>query len=381
MTPRSERFRTALLAALTLISAACAAQKRDVRTSPLFYPPAPDLPRLQYLTSLSGSKDVETQSAFNRFVVGEKREVKLDKPYGVAIHQGKIYVCDTNASVVVFDLTRKTFETLKGAAGPGALMQPTNITIDPEGAKYVADPIRGQVVVFDRDDAYVRAYGEPGSWRPVDAAPFEDRLYVADVANHVVRVIDLQSGETLKTIGDKGEPDQRLDRPTNLAFDRQGRLYVTDFGRFQVVAFDRDGHYLSAFGKPGDGPGHFARPKGIAVDREGRLYAVDASFNNVQVFNPDGRLLMFFGEGGEAPGRFLLPAKVLIDYDNVESFREYVGAGFVPEYLVLITNQFGPRSVSVLAYGREEGKTYPTDEQLLREIDERKRKAIEALPK
>ena len=381
MTTRPQRFRTVLLAALALAAAACAAQKREVRATPLFYPPAPDLPRLQYLTSLSGSKDVESQSAFDRFVVGERQEVKLDKPYGVAIHEGKIYVCDTNASVVVFDLKRKTFETLKGAAGPGALTQPTNITIDASGIKYVADPVRGQIVVFDRDDAYVRAYGEPGPWRPVDAVPYEDRLYVADVTGHVVRVFDLESGATLKTIGDKGEPDQRLDRPTNLAFDREGRLYVTDFGRFQVVAYDRDGHYLSAFGKPGDGPGHFARPKGIALDREGRLYAVDASFNNVQVFNPDGRVLMFFGEGGEQEGRFLLPAKIAIDYDNLESFREYVAAGFQPEYLVLVTNQLGPRSVSVLAYGRERGKTYPSDDQLLREIEERKRKAIEALPK
>lgn len=381
MTSWLKRFRVALLAALALAAAACAAQKRGPGTTPLFYPPAPDLPRLQYLTSLSGSKDVETQSAFNRFVVGERQEVKLDKPYGVAIHDGKVYVCDTNASVVVFDLKRKTFETLKGAAGPGALSQPTNITIDPAGTKYVADPVRGQVVVFDRDDAYVRAYGEPGSWRPVDAAPFEDRLYVADPAGRVVRVFDLGSGEALKTIGDRGEPDQRLDRPTNLAFDLDGRLYVTDFGRFQVVVFDRDGHYLSTFGRPGDGPGHFARPKGIAVDRQGRLYTVDASFNNVQVFNPDGRLLMYFGEGGETPGSFLLPAKVVIDYDNLDAFREYVGAGFQPEYLVLITNQLGPRSVSVLAYGREKGKTYPTDDELLRQIEERKQKAIEALPK
>ena len=60
------------------------------------------------------------------------------------------------------------------------------------------------------------------------------------------------------------------------------------------------------------------------------------------------------------------PAKVVIDYDNLDAFREYVGAGFQPEYLVLITNQLGPRSVSVLAYGREEGKTYPTDDELLR---------------
>jgi DNA-binding beta-propeller fold protein YncE len=352
-----------------------------VESTPLFFPPAPELPRVQYLTSLSGSRDVETQRAFDRFVVGEKQELKLDKPYGVAIHDGKIYVCDTNASVIVFDLKRKVFESLKGGVGPGKLMQPMNISIEPDGTKYVADPVRGQIVVFDREDTYVKAYGEPGTWRPVDAVVLEDRIYVADVVNHVVKVFDKQSGELIKAIGDKGEPAERLDRPTNLAFDGDGHLYVTDFGRFQVVKFDRDGHFISAFGKPGDAPGHFARPKGIAVDREGRIYSVDASFNNIQVFNKDGRVLMFFGQGGEAPGGLLLPAKVTIDYDNLEYFRDYVDAGFEPEYLVLVTSQLGPNSVSVMAYGREKGKTYPTDDELLQQIEDRKQKAIEALPK
>jgi len=369
-----------VLVSLALLATACA-PKRKVESTPLFFPPAPDLPRLQYLTSFSGSRDVETQSAFDRFVVGEKQEMKLDKPYGVGIYDGKIYVCDTNATVVVFDLKRRVFESLKGAVGPGKLMQPTNISIDPDGTKYVADPVRGQIVVFDRENAYVKAYGEPGAWRPVDAVGLEDRLYVADVVNHAVKVFDKQSGALIKAIGDKGEPMERLDRPTNLAFDGDGYLYVTDFGRFQVVKFDRDGHYISAFGKPGDAPGHFARPKGIAVDREGRIYSVDASFNNIQVFNQDGRVLMYFGQGGEEPGGLLLPAKVTIDYDNLEYFRDYVDADFEPEYLVLVTSQLGPNSVSVMAYGRQKGKTYPTDDELLLQIEDQKRKAIEALPK
>lgn len=381
MTPTSHGFRGAIFATVVLLAAGCVAPVRKVKDVPLFFPAPPELPRVQYLASFSGSKDVETQSAFNRFVVGEKQDVKLDKPYGVAIHDGKIYVCDTNATVVVFDLKRKVFENLKGAVGPGKLVQPTNISIETDGTKYVADPARGQIVAFDRDDQYVRAYGEAGAWRPVDAVAFEDRLYVADVANHLVRVFDKPSGELIKTIGDKGEATERLDRPTNLAFDGEGDLYVTDFGRFQVVKFDRDGHFKAAFGKPGDGPGHFARPKGIAVDRKGQIFAVDASYNNVQVFNKDGRILLFFGEGGERSGEFLLPAKVALDYDNLEYFRDYVNAGFQAEYLVLVTSQFGPNAVSVLAYGYEKGKTYPTDEELLEQLEEQRKKELEKLPK
>ena len=374
---RNERYQGLAYAALILVLVTgCAAPvKKDLK--PSFFPPGSEFPRIQYLTSFSGLRDIEEQSLFNRFVVGEKQDVKLDKPYGVAIHDGKIYACDTNATVAVLDLKAKTFRALKGAIGSGALKQPSNISIEADGTKYVADPVRGQVVAFDRNDAYLRAYGAPGGWRPVDAVPFEDRLYVADPASGVVKVFDKETGAALKNIGDKGDPSERLDRPTNLSFDREGYLYVTDVGRFQVIKFDRDGHFQATFGKPGDNPGHFARPKGIATDREGRVYVVDASFNNVQVFNRDRRLLMSFGGSGEEPGSLVLPAKVTIDYDNLEYFQKYVDPSFESEYLILVTSQFGDRRVNVLAYGRQKGKDYPSDAELLKQIDERRIKELQ----
>jgi DNA-binding beta-propeller fold protein YncE len=372
----TRRVRGLTCLALLLLSAACATTTQKAG-APIFFPPAPGLPRIQYLTSFRGLKDVEEQSSFDKFVVGEQQDLRIDKPYGIGIHEGKLYVCDTNATVIVFDLVARSYTGLKGAAGAGKLIQPINISIEADGTKFVADPARGQIVVFDRNDDYVRAYGTPGNWRPVDAVPFEDRIYVADPANGLVKVFDRASGEPVKTIGDKGEPAERLDRPTNLAFDGEGYLYVTDVGRFQVLKFDRDGHFKSAIGKPGDNLGHFARPKGIAVDREGRLYAADASFNNVQIFGKEGRLLMFFGEGGDVPGGFLLPAKVTIDYDNVKYFSKYLAPQFQAEYLLLVTNQFGDHPVSILAFGQEKGKHYPTEEELLQQIEDKRKQEQE----
>jgi outer membrane protein assembly factor BamB len=376
----TKRIAFAAAAGLLLLAPSCASRVAP-KTTPVLFPPAPAPPRIQYLTSFSGVKDIETQSSFNKFVAGEKADLKLDKPYGVAVHDGKIYVCDTNATVFVFDLKAKTFGPLKGAVGQGKLVQPINVSIDGDGIKYVADPVRGQVVAFDKNDEYLTAYGTPGDWRPVDAAAFGDRIYVVDAGNHQIRVFDKATGELIKAIGDRGEPAERLERPTNLSFDAEGSLYVTDAGRFQVLKFDRDGHFQATIGKPGDNLGHFARPKGTVLDREGRLYAVDASFNNVQIFNKDGRLLMFFGEAGDQPGNFLLPAKVTIDYDGLGYFKQYVQPGFHVEYLIFVTSQFGPRLVNVLAYGRQEGQTYPTDEELFKQLEERRKKELEKLSK
>jgi sugar lactone lactonase YvrE len=371
---------TACAVALSLM-AACTPAVVERKTA--FFPPPPELPRLQYLTSFRGRKDVEKQSWFNRFVVGEKKDVRIDKPYGVAIHQGKIYVCDTNSTVLVFDLEQKMFGPLKGATGLGALRQPINIAIDADGNKYVADSVRGQIVVFDRDDEYQNAYGEPSNWRPVDVVPFGNEIYVADAANGVVDVLDRQSGQIVRTIGDKGEPAERLDRPTNLAIDGAGTLYVSDVGRFQVVQFDHEGHFKGAIGKPGDNLGHFTRPKGVALDRDGHLYAVDAAFNNVQVFTPEGRLLLFFGaapkKDKDEPGALLLPAKVAIDYDNIRYFQSLIDPNFDAAYLVLVTSQVGEHPVSVLVYGKEKGKTYPTEAELLDLLKQRHKSEMEKL--
>ncbi len=382
--PKLSRFvrRAGTLAQVSmavLLAAGCASSKPP-KPAPVFFPPPPALPRIQYLTQFSGLRDVESQSGFNRFVAGAKHNLQLDKPYGVAIWRGKIFVCDTNSTVVVLDLEKKRFRALTGAVGAGALVQPLNVSVEPDGTLYVADPVRGQVVVFDRDEKYLRAFGKPDEWKPVDAVPFGDRLYVADNANGLVKVLDKTSGELLKSIGAGGPPAERLSRPTNLAFDRDGYLYVTDLGRFQIVKFDRDGHFKSTFGAPGDTMGHFARPKGISLDREGRLFVVDAAFSNVQIFASEGYLLSFFGEGKNQPGGLQLPAKIAVDYDNVALFRDYAAPEFEVEYLLLITNQFGPRKVSVFGVGKEKGKAYPSDTELRRAIEEQRKQEQPSAP-
>jgi hypothetical protein len=372
------RFKIIASSAIILIMASCAAPPKK-KEEAIFFPPAPELPRIQYLASFTGLKDIEEESSFEKFVRGNKPNLKLDKPYGVGIYDGKIYVCDTNATVIVFDFKTKKFGPLEGAKGQGKLMQPMNISIEEDGTKYVADPVRGQVVVFDKADQYVKAYGLPGNWKPVDAETFEDRLYVVDEMNAVIKVFDKKTGEIVKTIGDKGEDAQKLFMPTNVTFDKDGNLYVSDVGRFQVVKYDRDGHFLSTFGQLGDSLGSFARPRGIAVDRLGNLYAVDAGFNNVQIFSKDGRLLMFFGPRGgpKDPGTLVLPAQVIIDYANLKYFQKYIDPSFEAEHLIIVTNQFGTRLLNVYAMGKEKGKKYPTDEEIKKLLEEKRKQELE----
>src|SRR5512140_3220981 len=96
------------LAALVISIVGCAAPlpKREE----VFLPEPPDLPRFQYLASFTGSQAIQEQSAFDGVVAGVAPKGGVDKPYGAAVYDGKIYVCDTNSTVVIFDFKKKTFE-------------------------------------------------------------------------------------------------------------------------------------------------------------------------------------------------------------------------------------------------------------------------------
>jgi hypothetical protein len=369
-------YRTFCTLLLIVLSTACASAPKVAKQAPVFYPEPPELARVQFLTSYTSSEDIEEKkSAFGRFVTGGKEIIKrLDKPYGIAIQDGRIFVCDTNQTVMVFDLNKKTFEPLQGAQGRGKLVQPINISIDKDGNKYVSDPVRGQVVMFDKNDFYVREFGTSGEWKPVDAVAYEGKLYVADIKNGEVKVFNLETGELVQKLGRQGEKTDWLAMPTNLAFDSQGFLYVSDTGRFQIIKLDRDGNLRDTIGSLGSQLGAFARPRGITFDREDRLYAVDAAFDTIQIFAKDGQLLFFFGKAGYKPGDLFLPAKIVVDYKNISYFQRYADPSFDIEAIVLVTSQFGPRMVNVYGLGKEKGKKYPTEEELKKLAEEQRKK-------
>ncbi len=358
-----------------LLITSCAAHA-PVEAPKVFYPPPPDLARIQFLMSLTGEKDiVARKSSFQTFVTGEKESgLRIDKPYGVAISKGKIYVCDVNQGLIVIDLVNKTFGTFTGSQGRGKLILPLNIRIAPDGTKYVTDTVRSQVVVFDKNDFFINAFGYPDGWKPVDAVPYEGQLFVADIQNSQVVVLDSKTGDVLRKIGQEGEAAERLHRPTNLAFDSEGHLFVSDAGRFKIFKYDRDGHRLGTVGVMGKESGTFARPKGIALDRKDRIYALDAGFGNVQIFNKESYLLFPFATTGEGPGDLNLPAQIVVDYDNIQFFQKFIDPNFIVENLIIVTNQNGDRSLNIYAMGEERGKKYPSDAELLEQLKEKLKK-------
>jgi DNA-binding beta-propeller fold protein YncE len=339
--------------ALLALFSGCATKHPVTPATFTYFPPAPDEPRVQFLTSFSSGADLGGGSSFVDFITGKPAAPNaLIKPYGLAVKDGKIYVCDTVANAVeVFDLVRKSSSYFAPRA-EGRLLMPINITIDADGTRYVADTGRNQVVIFDRNGNYLDAMGTKDEMKPCDVAVTADRLYIADLQGHAVQVYDKRARKLLFTIPrDPKATEGKLFSPTNLALDKQGHLFVSDTGGFEVQVYDLDGKYLRTIGQQGVGYGAFALPKGVAVDRAGLAYVVDARTYVVQIFDSEGKLLMFFGQpGASTRGELTLPAAVKVDYDNVGLFQKYVAPGHQCEYVILVTSQFGAHMVNVYGF-------------------------------
>jgi sugar lactone lactonase YvrE len=359
------------LAILILLSCALAGDKADAadkkpradakeagKPDYVFYPPAPAEPRVQYLTSYSVETDLSGgPGKFARFLVGKEPPKKgIVKPYGIAVHAGRIFVCDTSARcVVILDLNKKKMDILS-PSGQAEFKSPIDIAVDQDGTRYVTDSGRGQVLVFDQDNAYVDTMVSVGATnsRPAGVAVGKDRIYVSDVINNCVTAYDRDSRKPVLTFPKAVDGTNRLSNPTGLELDSQGRIYVSEMIMASVKVYDAEGKLLRTIGKLGDRPGEFARPKGVALDREDRLYVVDAASQVVQLFNPEGRILMDFGNPKSGAGALELPAGIAIDYDDVGLFQKYAAPGFTLEHLVLVSSQLGERKINVYGFGHKQ---------------------------
>lgn len=86
--------------------------------------------------------------------------------------------------------------------------------------------------------------------------------------------------------------DGRFRQPTDIAWDSQGNIYVTDgYINSRVAKISRNGDWMKSFGEPGTGPGQFRTPHAIAIDNKDNIYVGDRGNRRVQIFDTDGKYL------------------------------------------------------------------------------------------
>jgi DNA-binding beta-propeller fold protein YncE len=224
-------------------------------------------------------------------------------------------------------------------AHEGALAFPGKVLADPDGSRlFIADTQHHRIVEADLSGRVQRVFGSgvPGrDYGAAEAARFRepqgmalagDTLWVADAGNHLIRRIDLDSGQVSTVAGtgrqatwqqsDGGAAlETSLNSPWDLAWD--GRLlFIAMAGPHQVWLLDpKRGLIIRYAGSGAEGrhDGHvdeaaFAQPSGLAL--QGRsLYVADAEANILRriALPPDNQVRTVAGgnlfDFGDADGR------------------------------------------------------------------------------
>jgi DNA-binding beta-propeller fold protein YncE len=187
----------------------------------------------------------------------------------------------------------------------------SGVALNSKGHIFLFQRTRPMLSEFDEKGHYLRSLGEglfdhPHGLR-IDAG---DNIWTTDDTNNTVLKLS-PAGKVLLVLGRRnngGEANWLFNKPTDVAFSKNGDIFVADgYGNSRVVKFDRNGNYIKAWGTYGSGPGEFMLPHSVVIDRNDRVYVGDRENARIQIFDTEGRFLTQWTGIGYPYGLFITP--------------------------------------------------------------------------
>ena len=185
-----------------------------------------------------------------------------------------------------------------------------------------AGPARGaqaaHLFEFDEKNAFVKEWGQNAygfSFAHAVRVDKDDNVWVVDEGANMVMRFNPQ-GRVTMVLGRKDEAIDYLEefledgahtergrnskigagagrggsfgRPTDVAFDTQGNIFVSDgYDNSRVAKFTKDGDFVKSIGSRGTEPDQFNTPHAITYDAKGLIYVGDRGNNRIQVYDSD----------------------------------------------------------------------------------------------
>jgi hypothetical protein len=148
------------------------------------------------------------------------------------------------------------------------------VRIDPQDNIWTVDQMTNSVIKFDPEGRVLMILG-----RKAEAVPVPARAPAAPAAPAAGQVAGA------------GDPTDLFNRPTDVAWDSTGNIYVADgVGNQRVAKFDKNGVFIKSWGSRGSEPGQFGTARAIAVDAQNNVYVADPRNSRIQVFDSDGNV-------------------------------------------------------------------------------------------
>jgi hypothetical protein len=219
------------------------------------------------------------------------------------IHLGEVAGVATNSKGDVFVYTRTGHPTISiGTARPFAhggsrlfqfdktgkfvreigqdsygFLVAQQVRVDPQDNIWVVDQMSSMVIKFDPTGQVQLLLGRKSESERLPAA---SQAPAAGAAGRGGR------GGGLPGAGQQSDVFQR---PTDVAWDAAGNIYVADgYGNARVAKFDKNGKFIKSWGSRGSENGQFNIAHGIAIDAQGNVYVADSGNKRMQVFDGDG---------------------------------------------------------------------------------------------
>jgi len=139
------------------------------------------------------------------------------------------------------------------------------------------------------------------------------RVYVTDSSDPYVRIFDSR-GVFFKEFCNIQGKDGGIQ---GIAIDSTGLIYLSDAANGCIQVFQAElGLWMRSIGVKGQSDKEFQLPSGLTTDRLNQIYCVDYGSSRIYVFNKSGSFVRSFGGKGTGPGLFNVPRSVAVDSND-----------------------------------------------------------------
>jgi len=301
---------------------------------------------------------------------GSGTQARFDTPFGIAIDLiGNLFVSDTGNHTIRMITAGGVVTTLAGMAGQSGFTNgigtnarfnsPLGMVVATNGTIYVADCGNHVIRAISSGGAVTTLAGSPETWGRDDGAGSSARfngpvglaldnqgnLFVSDSNNHTIRKI--APGGMVATWAGVPEVDgcvdgdrltARFSKPAELAFDKQGDLFVADSFNHVIRRISSDGKVSSVTGVAGshgsadgiNGQARLFNPYGVVICPDGSLVVADAYNELIRVVLVPFKAGVYFSGG--SPGATLSWNSVVgkdyqVQYCSTFAFASWVDLG------------------------------------------------------